>query len=180
MASWGDFDESEEWDAAPAVVQKKKIKKKTEAVLSGEWGSANARTVQKDAATLSTPSSTAVAAASSAPEQRQQQSQQQQPLESTPGETVDLDALQQKVSELDAQLEVEEQDRLIREALLVATDNSIIFDLKEMHGNVRTCSARLLFFSSFFAVFVSVPLPNAYLAGSLAVPLPYLKQRSSS
>ena len=147
MASWGDFDESEEWDAAPAVVQKKKIKKKTEAVLSGEWGSANARTVQKDAATLSTPSSTAVAAASSAPEQRQQQSQQQQPLESTPGETVDLDALQQKVSELDAQLEVEEQDRLIREALLVATDNSIIFDLKEMHGNVRVfCSVVVLFF----------------------------------
>ena len=50
MSGWGDFDDSEEWDAAPAVVQKKKVKKKAEA-HSGEWDDAHAPMGQKGAAT---------------------------------------------------------------------------------------------------------------------------------
>ena len=135
MSGWGDFDDGEEWDAAPAVVHKKKAKKKAEPMNSAEWDDVRAPTAQDDAAAPSgAPAPPAV------PLQQQEEEPPDKLAGFTSGETVDLDTLQQKVSDLDAQLDVEEQDRLIREALLAATDNSTIFDLKEMHGNVRTCS----------------------------------------
>lgn len=166
MSGW-DFDDSEEWDAAPAVV-KKKVKKKTEIARSGEWDSARD---QEDATALSKPSLTPTAtgpssdhghaASASRPQQREHV---EPPAGPASVEPVDLEALQQKVSELDAQLEVEEQERLIRAALLTATDNSTTFDLKEMHGNVRTLLPILCWLSLF-------PLAGACLVGLLPAPI---------
>ena len=115
--SAGRTDDGEEWDAAPAVV-KRKVKKKTETAHNGEWDSASAPSSLLDEKQATPPSSATGNAASAS--SLQQRGDVDPPLGAS-GENLDLEALQQKVIELDAQLEVEEQERLIREALLTTT-----------------------------------------------------------
>jgi hypothetical protein len=137
MSGWGGFDEGDEW-GEPVVVKKKATKKKppkeTPPEHEDEWDD--------------TPLSSSPTAAKAAPQRQTSQRPEAAADAVAAGEPLDLDALQQQVSELDAHLEMEEQERLICDALRSASDPATIFDLKEMHGNVRAIDLFLSWLSA--------------------------------